>query len=159
MGNTNSNQTFVGGLVSIHDRESCSTAIRRGGIVALLSASLGIFFVVAGLFISLPNEGLIQYLFTPWLLLDIAFQVLLALLTLRKSRIAATLLLIYFVLSKVVMMLDPGLSTLSTGSFSTHWVTGLLLVLYVQAMRGTYIWHAKYAISNPENALPLKTLD
>jgi hypothetical protein len=122
---------------SLPDQASCESAIRTGGIVALISAAIGLAFGAAGFFTSSDHKAL-NYLLDPWILLDAALLVVIGIFVLRKSRVAATLLLVYFIVSKVMMWIEleaaPGLL-----------ISFMVLVVYVNAMRATFKWHAQYA--------------
>jgi hypothetical protein len=122
---------------SLPDQASCETAIRNGGIVALISAAIGLAFGAAGFFTSSENKAL-NYLLDPWILLDAALMVLIGIFVLRKSRVAATLIVIYFIAAKVMMWIElqsaPGLP-----------ISLVVLYFYVTAMRATFKWHAQYA--------------
>jgi hypothetical protein len=120
----------------IHDRESCAQAIKNGGIAAMVSAALSSAFGIAGFFTSSSNKDL-NYLLDPWILADVALLVVLGIFVFRKSRVAATLLVIYFVSAKGLMWYELGKPS------------GLLMAIvfflyYITAMRGTYLWHSQY---------------
>ncbi|SRR6266487_6052376 len=130
----------------IEDRESCARAIKYGGIAAMISAAITSVFGIAGLFISSDNKDL-NYFLDPWILADVVLIVLLGIFVFRKSRVASTLLVIYFVSAKLLMWHDlgrPG-GTLMTITF---------LLYYVTAMRGTYRWHSKYREAIESEAQP-----
>ena len=120
----------------INDKESCTKAIKNGGIAAMISATITALFGVAGLFTSSDNEE-IKYYLDPWILVDSFLIVVLGFFIFRKSRVAATLMVIYFAGGKLISWYDLGKAT------------GLLMSLiffayYFNAMRGTYIWHSTY---------------
>ena len=73
----------------------------------------------------------------PWILADVVLMVILAFFIFRKSRVAATLLLIYFIASKVLMWVEMG-------SPKGILVSIIFFLYYLTAMRGTYLWHTKY---------------
>ena len=120
----------------INDKESCTKAIKNGGIAAMISATITALFGVAGLFTSSDNEE-IKYYLDPWILVDSFLIVVLGFFIFRKSRVAATLMVIYFAGGKLISWYDLGKTT------------GLLMSLiffayYFNAMRGTYVWHSTY---------------
>ena len=124
------------GVFSITDRASCEKAIRNGGIAAMISAAFTGIFAVIGFFTSSSNPDL-AYLLDPWLTLDVVFIVILGIFMFRKSRTAATIMVLYFSFSKLLMWYDMG---------KPH---GLLVSLvfflfYLTAMRGAYLWHKSY---------------
>ena len=124
------------GSFAITDRESCAKAIRNGGIAAMISAAISCAFALSGFFKSSSDKGL-NYLLDPWVLLDAVLIVVLGIFIFRKSRIAATLMVVYFAGSKLLMWAE-------TGEPKGLLVTLIFLLLYVTAMRATYIWHSKY---------------
>src|SRR5258708_6469448 len=121
---------------AITGRESCAKAIRNGGIAAMISAAISAAFGLSGFFTSSPDKGL-NYLLDPSVLLDAALIVVLGIFIFRKSRIAATLMVVYFAGSKLLMWAE-------TGEPKGLFVTLVFLLLYVNAMRATYIWHSRY---------------
>jgi hypothetical protein len=129
----------------ITDRESCEKAIRNGGIAALISAGVTAIFGLLGFFVQAPDANL-GYMLDPWILLDVVFVVVLAVFVFRKSRIASTLLLVYFIFSKVIMWMDLGAPR---GIF----LSIIFFLFYLTAMRGTYVWHSKYRDLPVESAV------
>lgn len=119
---------------NLNDRESCQSAIKTGGIAAMISAAITGAFAVAGFFVD-SNDAASNYFLDPWLLVDFVLIVVLGIFVFRKSRVASTFLVIYFVVSKLIMWIDlgkaPGLI-----------MTLIFLYFYVNAMRATYKWHA-----------------
>ena len=120
----------------INDQESCAKAIRNGGIAAMISAVITGVFGIAGFFTSSTDKDL-NYFLEPWILVDAIFVVVLGIFVFRKSRIASTLLVIYFVGAKLIMWFELGTAK---GLFMAI----IFFLYYVTAMRGTYIWHSKY---------------
>lgn len=120
----------------IVDRTSCEQAIRNGGVAALVVAGLTAIGAIAGFFVETSNERLSSAL-DPWALLDVALIVVLAVFIFRKSRVAATLMLAYYVVSKILQVMDGGGSA---GLF----IAMFFVLWFVTAMRGTYLWHSKY---------------
>ena len=129
---------------AINDKESCAKAIRNGGIAAMISATITGIFSVAGLFIN-SSDAKLNYLLDPWMLIDVALIIVLAIFIFRKSRAAATIMVIYFIGCKILIWSDLG--------SLTGWPVALILIVYyVNAMKGTYIWHSKYReVLDPEN--------
>jgi ABC-type dipeptide/oligopeptide/nickel transport system permease subunit len=120
----------------IADRTSCEQAIRNGGVAALVVAGLTTIGAIAGFFVETSDERLRSAL-DPWALLDVALIVVLAVFIFRKSRVASTLMLVYYVVSKILQVMDGGGSA---GLF----VAVFFVLWFVTAMRGTYLWHSKY---------------
>ncbi len=135
MGSNTEKKSFWGSF-TIDDRESCARAIKSGGIAAMVSAAITGVFAVAAFFTSSSDKSL-NYLLDPWLLVDVVLIVVLGIFIFRKSRVAATLMVIYFVGSKLLMWAEMG-------EPKGLLVTMLFLFFYVTAMRGTYIWHSRY---------------
>ena len=131
------------GSFSITDQESCVKAIKSGGIAAMISAAITGAFAISAFFTSSTNKGL-NYMLDPWILVDAVLIVLLGIFIFRKSRVAATLMVIYFVGSKLLMWIEMG-------EPKGLLMTMIFLFFYVTAMRGTYIWHSKY------RNVPIKT--
>ena len=135
MNTTDKKKSFLDSF-KINDPESCAKAIKTGGIAAMISAALTGIFGIIGLFTSSSNKNL-NYLLDPWILVDVALIIVLGIFIFRKSRTAATLLILHFVSSKLIMWSDLGEPK---GLFMSL----IFLFFYGNAMRGTYLWHAKY---------------
>ena len=121
---------------SFHDRASCAKAINSGGIAALISAGITLAFGVASFLTTSENKD-VAYMLDPTMLVDAALLVVLAIFVFRKSRIASTLLFIYFVISKMTMWYE-------TGKLSGVLLTIVFFLFYLTAMRATYAWHSRY---------------
>lgn len=128
------------------DRESCAKVIRNGGIAALISAGITAVFGVIGLFVQSKVDEL-NYFLDPLILFDVLLIVVLAIFIFRKSRVAATAMLIYFIASKAVMFMDLGAAAAKP---STLILSVLFFLYYLGAMRATYIWHSKYRDSSDQ---------
>ena len=120
----------------IDDKESCAQAIKNGGIAAMISATITTLFGVAGFFTSSDNEEMKYYL-DPSILIDSFLIVVLGFFIFRKSRVAATLMVIYFVGGKLISWYD-------LGKASGLFMSLIFFAYYFNAMRGTYIWHSTY---------------
>jgi hypothetical protein len=120
----------------IIDRESCEKAIRNGGIAALLSAFFTALIGVAGFFIQ-PGKSDLGFILSPFIFLDVLLVSILAIFVFRKNRVASTILVIYFSLSKIVVGIN-------IDSFSNIIIFVILLLYYFTAMRGTFIWYSEY---------------
>lgn len=112
----------------------CTKAIKNGGIAAMISAAITGGFAIAGFFTNSSSNDL-NYFLDPWILVDAVLIVVLGIFIFRKSRVAATLMVIYFVGSKLLMWAEMG-------EPKGLPMTIIFLLFYVTAMRGTYIWHA-----------------
>lgn len=135
MSNNTEKKPFWGSF-SITDQESCAKAIKSGGIAAMISAAITAAFAIAAFFTTSSDKSL-NYFLDPWLFVDVVLIVAMGIFIFRKSRVAATLMVIYFTGSKLLMWAEMGEAK---GLFMTM----IFLFFYVTAMRGTYIWHSKY---------------
>lgn len=123
--------------LSVADRESCAKTIRNGGIAALISSAVTLWFALSGFFLQSAEPDL-SFLLDPWRLVDGVLVIVLAIFVFRKSRVASTILLISFVATKAILWID-------LGELKGSGITSLLfLYFYVAAMQGTYVWHSKY---------------
>ena len=120
----------------LKDQRSCEKAIKSGGIVALISAAITLAFALFSFFTTSENKS-IQYLLDPWILIDVVLIIILAIFIFKKSRTAATLLLIYFIAGKAMMWYE-------LGELRGLGISLIFLAFYFNAMRATYIWHSKY---------------
>lgn len=127
---------------SFHDRESCAKAIKTGGVAALISAGLTLAFGIASLLTTSENKEL-AYVLDPAVFVDAVLLVVLAIFVFRKSRVASTLLFIYFVISKLTMWYE-------TGKVSGALLTIVFFLFYLTAMKATYAWHSKYRDADEE---------
>jgi hypothetical protein len=134
--NTTAQKTSFWASFSIKDRESCAKAIRNGGIAAMISAGITSIFGLAGFFTNSSNQAL-NYFLDPWTLIDVVLIVMLGFFVFRKSRIAATLLVIYFVSGKLMLWASLGKPT---GLI----VSLVFFLYYVTAMKGTYLWNSRF---------------
>jgi ABC-type dipeptide/oligopeptide/nickel transport system permease subunit len=130
----------------ITDRTSCEQAIRNGGVAALVVAGLTAIGAIAGFFVEATDERL-RTAMDPWSLLDVALILVLAVFIFRKSRVASTFMLVYYIASKILQVRDGGGTA---GLF----IAVFFVLWFVTAMRGTYLWHSKYRheAAAPESA-------
>ena len=105
--------------------------IKQGWIAGLISCFMTLVFSLLGV------AGYSIYGFNILCLLDVFIILILTLGIYHSSRIASTLMLAYFLLSKLLSLIDHGLGTVSIGSF-------LFLYIYFQAMRGTFLYHSLF---------------
>ena len=117
-------------------KEACEKAIKYGWIAGAISATITAIFAILGFFIHSDNPT-VQYAFDPLLLIDAVLIAVLAFFIFKKSRVAATLLVIYFVASKIMIWMD-------THTFSGGLLAVLFIFLFGNAARATFIWHSKY---------------
>src|SRR5262245_9347512 len=115
-----SNKDFKGGLMpdttakgslmdhlSLHNRYSCERAIRNGGVAAFISAAVTGLSAAAGFLITLSDPTL-SNLMDPMLTVNLLLIVVLGVFVFLKSRIASTLLVVYFAVSKAVLWYQMG---------------------------------------------------
>lgn len=131
-------RSFFGGF-RIRDRESCARAIKNGGIAGLISAGLTGTLAAIGLFTK-SSDNLFNNFLDPWSLVDAVFIATLAYFVFRKSRVASTLLVVYFVIAKAVTWIAYGKVIGLPGSI-------IFFLFYFTAMRATYRWHKLYKAS------------
>jgi ABC-type proline/glycine betaine transport system permease subunit len=122
--------------LKLNTPQLCAAAIKNGWIATLISLSITLVFSVIGIFTHSENTSL-NYFLDPSLLFDVVLMAVLAFFIYKKSRIAATMMFLYFVISKLIQWHDLGN------------VQGLPMALvfmffYFNAMRGTFIWHAQF---------------
>ncbi len=143
MPDSNAKPSFMDSF-RLQSRYSCELAIRNGGVAALISATITALFAAAGFFINSADAALSD-LMDPWLTVDVALILMLAIFVFRKSRVASTTLVAYFVASKLALWYQ-------LGSPQGLPLSLLFLAYYVTAMRATYIWHSSYRDRETETA-------
>ena len=109
--------------------EAILKKIRAGWIAALISAA--VTFILMLVFI---RSGDLGDLFDIWSTFDVILILVLAFGIYKKSRIAATLMLLYFLLSKILIIVE-------TGRPSGLLLSVIFLYFYFQAMVGTFQYH------------------
>lgn len=127
------NSSFsVGVAVAPHDiPKKIQKNIKAGWIAALISAGMTLIFSLLGASNSLYELGDIWDL---WSLFDVALLLVFAFGVYKKSRVASTALVIYFLLSKIFLIQTMGFSGLG--------VLGIVfMIIYIQAMIATYQYH------------------
>lgn len=109
--------------------EDITSPIKHGWIAALVSGTLTLLITAAALARDLPNAGT-----HAWNFLDVVLIFGLAFGIYRKSRTAATVMFFYFLLSKILIMVESGMPT--------GVVFGIVfLIFYFRAMAATYRYH------------------
>jgi len=119
--------------------EKCESSIRNGWIAALISLGITFVFSAIGFFTQSSNEKL-NYFLDPWLMVDVVLIGVLAFFIYKKSRVAATLMFLYFLASKILQWYE-------LNSFDGLILTLVFLYFYFNAMWGTFVWHSKYKSS------------
>jgi hypothetical protein len=103
--------------------------IRNGWIAACISGVLTLAITIVA------TSGTKIYSFDAWSFLDVALIFGLAFGIYKKSRTAATIMLVYFIISKILLFAEAGKPT------------GLIMAIifgyyYTKAMIATYKWHS-----------------
>ncbi len=129
-------KTSFADQLKIKDTAGCLEAMKNGWIAGTVSIGLTILVVLIGIFSGSDND-LLAYYADPLMFIDIVFMGILVFFMYKRSRVAATLMFVYFVGSKLVQWTDLG------------GVQGLPMALifmffYGNAMRATFLWHSKY---------------
>jgi hypothetical protein len=135
MAETKSSAGFLE-IFNITDRAKCERVIRTGGIAAMISAGITAIFAGAGFFTTPSDKGLANYV-NPWMTIDVALILVLGFFIFRKSRVASTIMVIYFAASKID-------AWLTVGRPQGFLLSMVFLLCYIAAMRATYIWHKTY---------------
>ena len=102
----------------------------------MVSAALTGIFAAIGFF-SDSSDAELAYLFDPYMVVDFVLIFVLAIFILRKSRVASTMMLGYFIFNNLYFWQD-------TGNMPGIGIVVVLFVVYLTAMRATYIWHGSY---------------
>ena len=103
--------------------------IKNGWIAATIS---GLF--TFGITILAVNFGTMSSLFDIWTSIDVVLIFLLAFGIYKKSRVAASIMFVYFLLSKIWLITE-------TGKFNGIILSVVFLYFYFQAMIGTFQYH------------------
>lgn len=124
------------------DRQVAVKAINTGAIAALVSASITLIIMLVAMGSRGANETL-DYFNDIWILVDIAMILALAFFIWRKSRIAAVLMFVYFLVSKITISLE-------NGKVSGIFLSVIFLWFFFQAVRGAFTWHNLEKAENPD---------
>ncbi len=120
----------------ISDEESCRKAIRNGGIAALVLAALTAVIAIVAMNTTTDDPDL-AYLLDPWIIVDAILLAVLALFVFRRSRVAATVLLVYYTLSKIMLWIE-------IGAPKGLLVSALFFMTFLTSARATFAWHSTY---------------
>ncbi len=102
--------------------------IRNGWVAAIVSGVLTLLAVVAA--VTMGADGM----FNAWNLLDVVLIFFLAFWIHKRSRVAATTMFCYFLVSKIIVIVE-------TGQASGGLIALIFLYFYFQAMVGTFQYH------------------
>ncbi|MGN7833341.1 hypothetical protein ACTJI2_17205 [Pseudoxanthomonas sp. 22568] len=108
--------------------EEISRPIKHGWVAACVTGALTLVLTLLSQFGASANRTEL------WNLLDVGLVAVLAFGIYRKSRIAATLMLCYFAVSKILMMIAEGMPTGLVVSF-------IFLIFYFRATVATFRYH------------------
>ena len=134
------NKATIKDQMKMDTQELCEAAIRNGWIAALISLGITLIFGIIGFFAESDNEAL-NYFLDPWLMVDVVLMAIMAFFIYKKSRTAATLMFVYFVLSKIIQWYE-------LGSLQGLPMALVFIYFYFNAMRGTFLWHSNYKNQN-----------
>ncbi|MCD9087511.1 hypothetical protein [Stenotrophomonas sp. SY1] len=111
--------------------ETISAPIRHGWITACVSGALTLLATLAAVVSQSRSENAV---FSGWNMIDVALIAALAFGIHKRSRTAATIMFLYFALSKILVVMTTGQPT--------GLVFGLVfLFFYFRAMTATYRYH------------------
>lgn len=111
--------------------DTITAPIRHGWITACVSCALTLVATLAAMASSTPSEG---SMFSALNLIDVGLIALLALGIHKRSRTAATIMFVYFVLSKILIMM-------SSGAPSGLVFSLVFVIFYFRAMTATFRYH------------------
>jgi len=123
-------------------QDEAKKAINSGVIAALIVAGLTTVVTLIAMATSADDEAL-AYFNDASIIVDILIILVLAFFLWKKSRTAAILLLTYYILAKVITMIEAGSPR---GSF----LTLVFIWFFGKAVWGTFIWHKLKKLENPE---------
>ncbi len=103
--------------------------IKHGWIAAIISGVMTL-----GVTLLAINTGALDGLYDIWSMVDVVLIFLLAFGIYKKSRFAATFMLLYFLLSKIWLIVE-------TGKPSGLFFSLIFLYFYIQATVGTFQYH------------------
>jgi hypothetical protein len=118
--------------------ETCLAAIKNGWIAGLVSIALTLLVVTIGM-LSNSDDSRLSYFADPMMFIDIGLMIVMVFFIYKKSRVAATCMFLYFVLSKYIQWTD-------LGDVQGLPMALIFMFFYFNAMRGTYRWHSKFKL-------------
>lgn len=123
------------------DRERAIKATNQGAIAACISAALTIVFMAVA--ISTDAGGQLALWNDPFVFLDVGLILVLAFGIYKRSRVAAVLMLVYFVVSKVIIAAE-------TQSYSGIGLGLVFIFFYGRAVIGAFAYHRVEKKDNPD---------
>ncbi len=127
------------------DLDSARNASKQGAYAAFAYALLILVGIGARLWLGngdATENNFAAQVADPLVLIDIAIVVVLGLLMLRYSRVAALLMLAYLIFDQILLILERG----STGNIA---LTLVFLYFFGNAIRGTFAYHRRRAEEDP----------
>ena len=124
------------------DREKALKATRNGAIAAFISAFLTLGFLLIALKTD-ADEGFFGFLNDPVIFFDIIVILICAIGMLRRSRVAAIAIFVYFIFAKIFFLLETGKPT----GFA---VALVFLYFYGKAIQGAFVYHRLEREASPE---------
>src|SRR5262245_46587373 len=118
------------------------TQVKAAWVTATISGAFTTIFAAAGLFV----HGSLSSLINPSLFVDSALTFILAYGIFRRSRVAAILMLCYWVAGRVYLVLDHG-AKLSITPF-------LVAGIFALGIHGTFVLHGKKKVDGSQSAPP-----
>lgn len=113
--------------------DTITTPIRHGWITACISGVITLLAVLMAVFAGSGSSRGVQF-FSLWNLIDVALIAVLAFGIYKRSRTAATIMFVYFLLSKILI-------AVGTGSPSGLVFGLVFMYFYFRAMIATYRYH------------------
>jgi len=132
----------------LQSKEECEKSISYGWICGLVSMISTLVVVLSG-FVIESDDAAFRVIADPIFLIDVLLLGVLAYYIRQKSRVAATLMVMYFALIQWFVWSESG----STSSFG---VAAIFLYFYLMAMNATFTWHSAY---NDEEAPVLNSIE
>jgi hypothetical protein len=122
-------------------RDDSISAIRNGAIAALISAAVTLLVVAISVFGGEADGQ--SYFNDPYLFIDVVLILILAFGIYRKSRLAAVVMFVYFLLSKIMIGVE-------TGKVSGLFIAIIFLYYFGKAIQGTFAFHKLEKAENPD---------
>ena len=123
------------------DREQAIKATRNGAIAGCVSGFFGLILVTVAVF--WDSSGRLALWSDPVNYFDVFLIFVFAFGVFKKSRIAAVMLLVYFVFSRVVIGLE-------TGALTGIGLALVFVFFYVKAIKGAFVFHKIERAENPD---------
>lgn len=124
------------------DREKAIKATRNGAIAAFISAfaTLGLALIAIS---SKAGDGYLGYLNDPIIFFDVILIVICAVGMLKRSRVAAIAIFVYFIFAKIFFLFE-------TGKPTGFGMALIFLYFYGRAIQGAFVYHRLEREENPE---------